>query len=158
MVPNEKIDGSACAMADVKSSIEKELDYGFRWFEYHAQQRITTFNLYTLVYSGLAAATAYFLKEGVHAGSIILSILMILVNVLFWQLDVRSRQLIDIGEKIISSAWTKNGLDSSLNPVELAAARQTEGIRFKHLFGAVFSLGAAAGFAMFVYALYVANK
>ncbi|MGF9763693.1 hypothetical protein AAII07_52115 [Microvirga sp. 0TCS3.31] len=133
------------------------LEYGFRWFEYHAQQRITTFNMFLVIYSGLAAAASYALKEKIHPGSIVLSIMMIALSVLFWQLDVRNRQLIEIGEKLVSNNWKGSGLDDGLNPVAIAGTRQSEGLRYKHLFGTVFLLGSMGGLGIFIYAVAVAS-
>jgi hypothetical protein len=82
---------------------------------------------------------------------------MVLMSILFWQLDVRNRQLINIGESILSNSWRKNGLDEALNPISLAAVHPSESFRFKQLFGAMFTLGGIAGIAAFAYALYLVN-
>src|SRR3954452_19626507 len=124
-------------MPEITTESEKALDYGYRWFEYHAQQRISAFNMYIIVYSGVCAATSYFIKEKMQAGPIVLSVVMMLLSLLFWQLDVRGRQLVGIGERIISESWREAGLSSSLNPVTLANAPHSEGLRFKQLFGSV---------------------
>jgi hypothetical protein len=142
-------------MATDKRAEETALEYGFKWFEFHAQQRITTFNLYLIVYSGLAAAVSFLLKEKLPLGSILISLMMIGVSILFWQLDVRNRQLIKIGESILSDSWQKNGLNEALNPVALSEAKQAEGFRYKELFGIVFTLGGAAGVCLFAYAVYL---
>lgn len=142
-------------MAQDKTAEETALEYGFRWFEFHAQQRTTTFNLYLIIYSGLVAAVSFLLKEKLQLGSILISLMMIGVSILFWQLDVRNRQLIRIGGSILSDSWRKTGLNEALNPVVLSEAKQTEGFRYKELFGAVFVLGGAAGFGLFVYAVYL---
>lgn len=67
---------------------EKTLEYGFKWFEFHAQQRTATFNFYLVIYSGLAAAESFLLKEKILAGSIMIGAIMIMMSALFWQLDV----------------------------------------------------------------------
>ena len=74
------------------------LAYGFKWFEYHANQRITTFNFYLVVYTGLVAGYGFLLKEKIVVGSVFINLIMVLLSILFWQLDVRDRQLIEIGE------------------------------------------------------------
>lgn len=140
-------------MAESKNADEVALEYGFKWFEFHAQQRTTTFNYYVIIYSGLAAAVSFLLKENIKLGSIVMSLLMVGVSVLFWQLDVRNRQLIDIGEAILSDSWRKNGLNEELNPAALSKAKQPEGFRYKELFGAVFIGGGLIGFGAFVYAV-----
>jgi hypothetical protein len=140
-------------MAENNGADQIALEYGFKWFEFHAQQRTTTFNFYLVMYSGLAAAASFFLKEKLQFGSIVTSITMVGVSILFWQLDVRNRQLIDIGERILSDSWQKNGLREDLNPIFLSKAAQPVGFRYRQLFGAVFALGGVVGFGAFVYAM-----
>jgi hypothetical protein len=136
-----------------KAVHEIALEYGFKWFEFHAQQRISTFNFYLLVMSGLVAAASFSLKEKIPAGSIVTSLMMLGASVLFWQLDVRNRQLIKIGEDILSDSWQKNGLSGELNPAVLSKAKQPVGFRYKELFGAAFIAGGIAGFCLFVYSV-----
>jgi hypothetical protein len=133
------------------------LAYGFKWFEYHANQRITTFNYYLAVYSGLAAAYGFLLKEKILAGSMLVSLLMLLMSILFWQLDIRNRQLIDIGESIITASWTKAGLHETLNPIEASRTQKSEGLRFRQLFGIVFLVGGIFGLVALGYAVAVAG-
>ena len=98
------------------------LTYGFKWFEYHANQRILTFNFYLIIYSGMATAYSFLLKE-IAAESILTSLLMILMSILFWQLDIRNKQLIDIGEYIIKESWSAAGLDKELDPITQSGVR-----------------------------------
>jgi hypothetical protein len=129
------------------------LDYGYKWFEYHAQQRITTFNFYLTVYSGMAAAYSFLLKEDIHEGSILVSLLMLLMSILFWQLDVRNRQLIEIGEDVVSGSWAKAGLKEDLNPITQARMHRPDAFRFRQLFVAVFLVGGTVGLVAFGYAV-----
>jgi hypothetical protein len=134
------------------------LKYGFKWFEYHAGQRMETFHYYLVIYSGLAAAVSFLLKEKIHAGSLLISSLMILMSILFWQLDVRNRQLIKIGENIISTNWLASEMDGNLNPIHLSDLKQSKGLRFRQMFGAVFALGGTVGLAMLIYAICLAQR
>lgn len=147
------LDGHGGENHPIEPPAGRALDYGFRWFEYHAKQRITTFNFYLIIYSGLAAAFAFLLKERIAAGSILVSLLMLLMSILFWQLDIRNRQLIEIGEEIVIASWTAAGLDDLPDPVARARIRQAEGLRFKELFGIVFLVGGAFGLGTFIYAV-----
>jgi hypothetical protein len=101
------------------------LQYGFKWFTYHARQRLATFKFYLVIYSGLAAAVPFLLKERIHVGSLLLSFIMVLISILFWQLDVRNRQLIQIGEMMISRNWAKCGLDETTNPAAIQQVRSS---------------------------------
>ena len=79
--------------------------------------------------------------------------IMIMMSALFWQLDVRNRQLIEIGEHILSSGWIQNKLDEQINPVILSGEKAPKGFSFKQLFGAVFILGGLVGLAALGYAI-----
>ena len=144
-------------MSNNKAAEEITIEYGFRWFEFHARQRTTTFYFYLGVYAGLAAAEGFLLKEKIHVGSVSASLVMIIMSLLFWQLDVRNRQLIEIGESLLSQGWKKSVGDESINPVSLAAKRHLSSFRYKELFGAVFTVGVIGGIAAFSYAVYLAQ-
>jgi len=133
------------------------LVYGFKWFEYHANQRITTFNFYLVVYTGLVAGYGFLLKEKIVAGSLFINLIMVLLSILFWQLDIRNRQLIEIGENIISACWVRAGLSDTLNPIESSRTRQSEGLRFRHLFEIVFLVGGTFGLLALGYTLYLSS-
>jgi hypothetical protein len=151
------IEQRTTSMPEDKTTHQTLLEYGFRWFEFHAQQRTTTFNFYLIIYAGLAAVASFLFKENIHLGLSVISVILIFISVLFWQLDVRNRQLIQIGESILSDAWIKNGLGESLNPVALSAVRQPIGFRFREIFQAVFALGGIGGIVAFGYAIYRAQ-
>jgi hypothetical protein len=136
-----------------KTPAQIMLEHGFHWFEYHAHQRIVTFRLYLVIYSSLAAADSFLLKENIQSGTLLVPSIMIVLSVLFWQLDLRNRQLITIGETIISHAWSESRLDTRLDPVIQSATKQTSGLRFRQLFNAVFALGAAAAVAMLAHSM-----
>jgi hypothetical protein len=110
---------------------------------------------YLVICSGLVAAISFLLKENLYLGSILIGLMMIGISILFWQLDVRNRQLIKIGESILSDSWRKTGLNETLNPVSLSEAKQPQGFRYKELFGAVFVFGGSAGLVLFVYGVWL---
>jgi hypothetical protein len=101
----------------------------------------------------LAAAESFLLKEKIHPGSLLVSLIMVLMSIVFWQLDLRNRQLVNIGEKIVSGNWSKCDFDETLNPISMSAEKESGVLRFRQLFGAVFALGGIAGLAMFAYAM-----
>lgn len=137
---------------------ETALEYGFKWFEYHAGQRTTSFHFYLIAYSGLAAAASFLLKEKLYAGVSVLGLALIFMSVLFWQLDVRNRQLVQVGEQIILQSWQVCGLGGYPNPVASSAQKQPDGLRFRQIFGLVFLLGGLAGVALFVYSIVLGSK
>jgi hypothetical protein len=73
-------------------------DFAFKWFQLHADQRLKVFNFF-LVIAGICVAgffTAIQAKNAVAAS--LISIVLIVVCICFKQLDLRTAQLVEIGE------------------------------------------------------------
>lgn len=128
-------------------------DLGFSWFAYHAGQRISMIRFFVTLMFGIVSAIFYLISTKVWFGSALLSVVLVLVTVVFWQIDVRSRRLIDIGEDIIQEYWTSIGGKPELNPIVQSRTTVSEGLRYRHAFGILFVLGAIFGIAAFVYSL-----
>lgn len=79
----------------------QRLDYAWKWFEYHAKQRVSMFNFF-LVASGLFA-TAYVqaLCAGEESLAIGISLLGVLIVVAFVGLDCRNAALAYLGEDVL---------------------------------------------------------
>ena len=92
---------------------------GWKWFEYHAKQRLDVFKFYMTIYAAITVAGGYLLdKHYDHLGSIF-GLLAVVISIVFWQLDVRSRHLTEIGEKLIKASSESAGIPPELNPVLL---------------------------------------
>lgn len=129
------------------------IEYGLKWFKYHSGQRIAMVRFFSTLFFGIATGISYFIGAKIVAGSITLSLILIFVSLVFWQIDVRSRQLIEIGESIIDHYWTISGGSADLNPIRLSRSKNSEGIRFKQAFGLLYALGIMSGIASFVFAI-----
>lgn len=82
------------------------LEYAWRYFQMHAQQRISVFNYFiatsTLLVTGIgfvlhAPPDTWFL--GLAAG-----ILLMLLSLIFWKLDARVSSFIKVSEEVIARA------------------------------------------------------
>ncbi len=90
------------ASEDSDTSLRHErLDYAWKWFDYHAKQRVSMFNFF-LIASGLFA-TAYvdaLCKDKEVLGAA-LSFLGMLIALVFVVLDCRNARLVYLGEDIL---------------------------------------------------------
>lgn len=78
--------------------------HAWRYFEYHANQRILLFRFFILFISLTSGGAVFFLKEYPTCGKVdevcgvILSIVILLVIVVFYYLDKRNRNLVHLAE------------------------------------------------------------
>lgn len=86
------------------NTVEKDFgDYAWKYFEFHANQRLTTFNFYIAV-SGLVTTglVASFHRDiEVPYLGIVLGLLLIAFSYIFWKLDARNRELVHYGEEAL---------------------------------------------------------
>ncbi|MHC4687608.1 MAG: RipA family octameric membrane protein [Planctomycetota bacterium] len=76
-------------------------DYAWKWFEYHANQRVTMFNYFLIITGILSNAYVGLLKEGLLEIAMALGSLGALTSVGFFLLDWRNKQLVDMGEDVL---------------------------------------------------------
>jgi hypothetical protein len=97
------------------NTVEKDFgDYAWKYFEFHANQRLTTFNYYIAV-SGLVTtglvASFHRAVEVPYLG-IVLGLLLIAFSHIFWRVDARNRILVQYGEdalKLFERRFKENG-------------------------------------------------
>lgn len=78
------------------------LDYAWRWFALHANQRVTMFS-YFLVASGiLANAYALLLKEDLWGAAVATAGIGCIVGLVSLGLDSRNHQLVKLGEEVLT--------------------------------------------------------
>src|SRR5437667_1210106 len=80
------------------------LSTGWRWFEYHAKQRLDTFKFFLTIYSATGAAGAILYDRGFVRLSLGLGIVALFACFVFWRMDMRSRKLIGFGEDLLDEA------------------------------------------------------
>ena len=137
------------------SDREIAFEHAWRYFEYHAQQRITVFNFFVatsgLLVGGLAFTTQAPVKMwpfGIAAG-----LLLMIVSLAFWRLDQRVSSMIKLSEEIIVKAEEKLISDPDLRTIsrEQAMTASTKFGLFKawtygRAFRFIFSSMAMIGF------------
>lgn len=77
-------------------------DHAWNWFAHHAEQRMTALRFFLLVIGVFAVGYYQTLNNSHYVLAAAFSLLSCCFSVLFWRLDVRTRELIKVGEDILS--------------------------------------------------------
>ena|ERR1700686_5692075 len=84
------------------------LEYSWKWFEYHAGQRLSAFRFFMVFLGAMAVALGQALKEGqFHVIALIAGPLGILISVAFLMLEFRNEALVQIGREALKSLEKK---------------------------------------------------
>ena len=91
-----------------KAEIDRELlhlklDYAWRWFALHTKQRMTMFNYFLVAAGILANAYGLLLREELWEAATVAASIGCMVGVVSWGLDTRNRQLVKLGEEVLTS-------------------------------------------------------
>jgi hypothetical protein len=75
----------------------------WNYFQMHATQRLTTFNYYLAISTAITAAIAITFQKDyqIPALGMILSLMLIAVSLIFWKLDGRNIELIELAESAL---------------------------------------------------------
>ena len=81
--------------------LKLRFDYAWKWFDYHAKQRITMFYYFLIIIGILASAYVQLLDKKLYALATGLSIIGFFLSIGFYCLDLRNRQLVRWGEDVL---------------------------------------------------------
>ena len=86
-----------------RPSSELKLEYGWRWFSFHAKQRVTMVYFFLLASGVLANAYALLLRDDDidHVLPIGIAAVGFICSLVFLGLEARNRQLVDLGEDVL---------------------------------------------------------
>jgi|tagenome__1003787_1003787.scaffolds.fasta_scaffold20947726_2 hypothetical protein len=113
-------------------TLQAELrDYSWKYFSYHADQRLKSFNFFllflTAAIAGLLSHSEHLENPGFWIGG---GFSLLILTFLFWKLDRRHRTLIHIAEDALrvleSSMNFEQSTDLDKLNIFIAAARETE--------------------------------
>jgi hypothetical protein len=101
-------------------------EYGWNWFSHHATQRMTVFRFFFLLMGGLSVGFYQTLPKSPTI-AFVFSVLAFLFSILFWRLDLRTRELIRIGEDLLKESETEFNkiADLKVGIIELHPVRLT---------------------------------
>jgi hypothetical protein len=77
-------------------------DHAWNWFAHHAEQRMAALRFFLLVIGIFAVGYYQTLNNGHYVIAAAFSILSCCFSILFWRLDIRTRELIKVGEDVLS--------------------------------------------------------
>ncbi|PSL93753.1 hypothetical protein [Pseudomonas sp. R9.37] len=99
---------------DIKT--QRTIDHAWRYFELHAQQRMTVFNFYLAISGLIAAGVGVCLQQGSKFSFLasLLGVFLGLVSFLFWKLDQRVSELIKLAESTLCKIELATGNDEIL--------------------------------------------
>jgi len=109
---------------------EAMLEHTWRYFELHANQRMSVFNFFVVMSGALAAGVAASLQgsQKLAGVGIVLGALLPLVSFVFWKLDQRVSFLIKHAESALAEIESSLPAESarlfSLEPTSTTAAKQ----------------------------------
>jgi len=102
--PFHELQGKAMAGKETDELLKLRLDYAWNWFEYHAGQRARMVNYFLIITGILGAAYGNIVIKGGNEHQGLESVLLIsglVMSVGFVCLDIRNRQLVDLGEDVL---------------------------------------------------------
>lgn len=77
------------------------MDYGWRWFSFHAAQRMTVFNFYLVAVAIIFVGFHETVKSSDYILSLSFAGAQLVIAVLFKRLDRRTSELVKIGESLL---------------------------------------------------------
>jgi hypothetical protein len=84
-----------------EEALKLQLDYAWKWFSYHAAQRVSMFNYFLIVTGILANAYISALKEGFPWIASAIGVMGCFISFAFFKLDYRNRCLVKMGEDVL---------------------------------------------------------
>lgn len=86
-------------MSDI-DKLDRSIDHAWKYFELHAQQRMTVFNFFLAIAGLIAAGIGVGLQAGEKFSGLVslLGCFLTLVSLIFWKLDQRVSAMIKLAE------------------------------------------------------------
>ncbi len=89
---------------------EAELDYALGWFTHHASQRLQTFNFYLVIGTVLLVGYGSAVHDHSRWFAAVLCAIGLVVTLLFFQLEIRNTELVEIGRKALADLELANSI------------------------------------------------
>lgn len=87
----------------VVDRLERSIEHAWKYFELHAQQRMTVFNFFLAIAGLIAAGIGVGLQAGAKFSGLVslLGCFLSLVSLIFWKLDQRVSAMIKLAEETL---------------------------------------------------------
>jgi hypothetical protein len=83
------------------------LDYSWKWFSYHADQRLKAFNYYLVIVGVLVVGYLKCLELGLRWPAAVIAGFGAIVSLAFWILDIRNTELVNYGRAALEELEPK---------------------------------------------------
>jgi hypothetical protein len=137
--------------------ITVELDHAWKWFEYHATQRMTVFRFYLIMVGAIGAGYIASLKDNDDLIALIIAIFGASGSILFWRLDQRVSDLIKHGEDALSQIEDRLAKSSRIKNIRIIDRMEKKSNRllnsYRRIFCTMFILAFGSFFIAAIYAL-----
>lgn len=88
--------------------LEKQaFEHAWKWFEYHATQRMTTIRFYLIIAGAIATGVGYLWSSHYYSFATVLSTFGIVASISFRRLDLRVSHLVKLGEAALKQQQNK---------------------------------------------------
>lgn len=137
--------------------------HAWRYFELHANQRISLIKYYIGIYSLYITASGYILfhdtdvSDGDKSIVLLLSVFIIVITMVFYCLDQRNRDLIHFAEDSLKDYEKEIGFKKPHNifTIEDSDAKKNYKFRHTHCFNSLFIIGAVTALVLMTRAFYL---
>lgn len=83
--------------------LKDQLDYAWKWFQYHAGQRLIAFNFLLILMGALSVGYYKAYDAGRHGHAAIIAAFGVIVALAFFILELRNEDLVNIGREALKS-------------------------------------------------------
>jgi hypothetical protein len=104
--PATRSDDSKDGRSDLMTQREA-FDYGWKWFEYHAAQRMKAFDFFLIAISAIFVGYSTAVRSGSQIQAAAIATFGFVVVVAFFVLDCRNEDLVNIGRKALQNIEDK---------------------------------------------------
>lgn len=133
-------------------------NYVFQYFQYHASQRMATFNFYVLVMGALIAGVISAEKDFPGYSVLFFGFAMMFFSVIFYMLDRRARQLVKVSELCLIEIEGKAGSDEAkIFDKEKNTPIDSRALKYSSAFASVFMFFFVVGLLSSLLGGYEAN-
>ena len=102
-------------------------EHAWNWFKYHAEQRLAMIRFAVLILGAIAAGAAYLHKDKEYLFSSIICIFEIVITYCFLRLDLRTSDLIKLGENALIEKEDQMATDTGSQAITIF--RRTDELR-----------------------------
>jgi hypothetical protein len=126
------------------------LDHAWSWWKYHADQRIALIRFYILSLGGVAVGVGWLYQRHEHVLCAILSLFGALLSYCFFRLDVRTRDLLKVGEAALAPEQERMAAATGNEAMRLCRSADAQRGNYPYSYRQIIQLVLTTGAALFI--------